>query len=245
MIGLLIVFFLGLFILLGAWIAHQAEHTHAVEQMSIAIAFGTMTTLAVMELIPEAMEHLEGSSSLVLPVCILAGIVSLKLLDLFIPEHDHEHGFEHDCTKENVMHIGIISTIAVILHNTIEGMAVYSLTGESIHMGLMMALGVGLHNIPMGMVIYSTLQQEPKKKKMIFLSLASLSTFFGGIMMILLWNVISDYMIGILIALTLGMLIYIVAFELIPHLMHAKNRVLSLVGTGIGIAVILVSVQLG
>lgn len=97
---------------------------------------------------------------------------------------------------------------------------------------------MGLHNIPMGMVIYSTLKKEKFKIKAALLAAVSLSTLLGGIIMSLLWSAINDFVIGILIGLTLGMIIYIILFELTPHIMHSKNRKLSVVGILIGVAVI-------
>lgn len=239
--ALSITFLLGIFIIAGAAIARSTKDSELIEQLSISIAFGTMSALAVLELLPESMEHLESGNIVILVVCVLAGIALLKLLDHFIPDHDNAHGFDHECTTENVIHIGIMSSVAIILHNIIEGMAVFSMAEKSVSVGMLIALGVGLHNIPMGMVIYSTLSREKRSRKLAFLMAAALSTFAGGIIMKLLWFMIDDFVIGILIALTLGMIIYIVVFELLVHLMHAKHKLLSLAGAAAGVAIILIS----
>lgn len=239
--GLAVTFFLGTFIIIGAVIARSTRDSELIENLSISIAFGSMFTLALWELLPEALENLGGGRWSTVFLCVAVGILLLKVLDHFIPEHDGAPGFEHDCTPENVIHIGIMSSIAVIAHNIIEGMAVYSISEESVRMGMLVALGVGLHNIPMGMFLYSTLQKENRGRKVVLLAGASLSTFLGGIMMKLLWFMISDFVVGILISLTLGMIVYIVAFELLPHLMHLKRRGASVVGVIIGVAVIVVS----
>lgn len=239
--ALSITFLLGIFIIAGAAIARSTKDSELIEQLSISIAFGTMSALAVLELLPESMEHLESGNIVILAVCVLAGIALLKLLDHFIPDHDNAHGFDHECTTENVIHIGIMSSVAIILHNIIEGMAVFSMAEKSVSVGLLIALGVGLHNIPMGMVIYSTLSREKRSRKLAFLMAAALSTFAGGVIMKLLWFMIDDFVIGILIALTLGMIIYIVVFELLVHLMHSKHKLLSLAGAAAGVAIILIS----
>ena len=139
------------------------------------------------------------------------------------------------------MHIGIMSSIAVLLHNMIEGMAVYSLTIESVRVGLLVALGVGLHNIPMGMIIAATLEHEPKKVRWSILSVAVVSTFIGGLLMFALSSLMTDFVIGLLISLTLGMLLYIIVFELIPHLLHGQNKVRSLLFALAGVCLILIS----
>lgn len=249
--GLLITFILGIFILIGALVIKLSKNKKVVEQLSISIALGTMTSLVCTELIPEVFETFKSDNfiktMLIILLLVLTGIVILKILDKFIPDHDSAHGLEHNCSDENLVHIGVVSSAAIILHNIIEGMAVYSITSESLKLGLLVALGVGLHNIPMGMVISSTLNSSKKnnKKNIIILLLVSLSTFLGGILMMLISSILNDFIMGILICITLGMLIYIIIFELIPHLIHSKNKFLSIFGIIIGILVIMISRMLG
>lgn len=243
--GLFITFILGVFLLAGAVIARSVKDTKLIEQLSISVGFGSMLALGIMEILPEALENLEGGSIYVLPVCLIVGIAVLKILDHFIPEHDHAHGLDHDCSEENVVHIGVVSSVAVILHNIIEGMAVYSMARDSVRVGLLMALGVGLHNIPMGMVIYTTLQKEKRTPKLILLGLTTLSTFLGGLLMKFFWGNVSDYAIGVLMSLALGMLIYIVFLELLPHILHGKKKKLSAMGAVVGVGIICISLIFG
>ncbi len=93
----------------------------------------------------------------------------------------------------------------------------------------------------MGMVIYSTLSREKRGRKIALLLAAALSTFVGGLLMKMMWSMIDDFITGILISLTMGMIVYIVLFELLVHLMHTKNKLLSAAGVAIGVAIILVS----
>lgn len=233
--GLLITFLLGLFIVAGAVAAQHAKDHETIEHVSVAIAAGAMAALIALDLVPEAVEELPDGKWYLLPIFLVVGVGLLKLLDLFVPEHEG-HG---------AAHIGIVSTIAIVLHNIIEGMAVYSMTGESVRIGAMMALGVGLHNIPMGMMIGSTLQEDKRNRMVTLLTLASISTFLGGILMHFLWASISGMLIGILISLTLGMILYIECFELLPHLWRATNRKRSLIGALAGIVIVTVSSFLG
>ncbi len=262
--GIVITFALGVFLLLGAAVVILAKHKKRIEQLSIAIAFGTMVMLAAIELIPEIFETFHGSGLILAAAFVLAGVVVLKLLDHFIPDHEHVHGHVHghghghshehahdqiqvtehteeEPTEGNVIHIGIISAVAIILHNIVEGMAVYSIASESVKIGILVGLGVGLHNIPMGMLVYSTLKEEARGKRFLIMGMAAVSTLFGGILMALISPVLSETVIGCLICLALGMLIYIIFFELLPHLFHCRNRWLSVAGTLLGILIILIS----
>ena len=239
--SLLITFMLGLFFIVGWIVVKVGKNTKTIENMSVSIALGTMFALVFLDLFPEMLEHMEDVSSIWMVILIILGVGILKVLDIFIPEHDHEHSLHHDCSEENLVHIGIISLVAIVLHNIIEGMAVYSLASESIRTGMLIALGVGLHNIPMGMILSSTLEHEKKSQKIIAFSLAVLSTFMGGFIMFLLSNYITDTIIGMLISITLGMILYIILFELIPHVLHGEHKKRSLIGFFIVIFLIIIS----
>jgi ZIP family zinc transporter len=244
--GILITFILGIFLLAGVVVVKLEKNGEKIEQLSIAIALGTMASLVILELIPEVLETFHGMQLIYAGIAIVLGIVVLKVLDAFIPDHEEHHGGEadHENKAENMIHIGIISAVAIILHNIVEGMAVYSITTESLKVGLLVALGVGLHNIPMGMLMYSTLEKDTRSKRILILALAAVSTFAGGVLMALISPVLNDFVIGILICLALGMLLYIILFELIPHLVHTKNKALSVIGILAGILVILISTML-
>ncbi len=239
--NLLITLLLGAFIILGALAVHLFKRHEIIEQVSIAFACGTMVMLVILDLLPEAFEAVGGGRWYLILLFTLLGLLLLKLLDHWVPDHDDAHGTHHDCTEENVMHIGIMSSVAVLLHNMIEGMAVYSLAMESTRMGLLVALGVGLHNIPMGMIITATLEHEPRRFRWTVLAVAAVSTFLGGLVMHLLSFAVSPFLLGVLIALTLGMLLYIIIFELVPHLLHSPNKKLSIICALAGMALILVS----
>ena len=238
--GLFITFLLGLFFLLGVLFVHFQKNTKLVELLSISIALGTMSSLVIFDLIPEMLEHMEGVSFIWIMLLVLLGIAILKGLDFFVPDHD-DHDAPHKCSEENLVHIGVVSLIAIVLHNIIEGMAVYSLSVESLKTGALIALGVGLHNIPMGMVIASTMEHEGKNMKVLSYSLAILSTFVGGLFMHFIHMYISDFVIGVLICITLGMILYIILFELIPHILHSKNKKVSIFGIVIGVIILLIS----
>ena len=166
----------------------------------------------------------------------------LKILDKFIPDHDIEEENEKEI-NENFLHIGIVSSIALVLHNLIEGMAIYSTMKTSFDMGILVTIGVGLHNIPMGMIVSSTFYKANKnlKKTVLFTSLIALSTFLGGLIMFALSNYITNLLLGILLCITLGMIIYIVVFELLSEILHNKNKKESFIGIAFGILIFILS----
>ena len=146
--------------------------------------------------------------------------------------------------KDNLIHIGVITSLALVLHNVIEGMAVYSTFLTETNIGLALTLGIGFHNIPLGMVIAATFYQSNDNiwKTLSIIGLVSLSTFLGGLIMFFLnLTTISPLVLGILLSITLGMLLFIVLGELIPRLKEATDKKTSYVGLSIGVIILLLS----
>lgn len=200
-------------------------------ELSISISFSVLLLLIFLELVPEALEHLKYLEVI---LYALIGMIVLKLLDFFIPEHNHSDSSNH------ISHIGLMTTIALVLHNIIEGMALYSTLENDLKMGMLLGLGVGLHNIPMGMVVGTTLKDNYSKFKIFIIGLlVSLSTFLGGVLIYLIGNV-TFYALGVMTSLTLGMIIYITFFELLEHLSH-QNKKNNIFGFIIGFIIFSVS----
>ena len=241
--GLLITLVLGLFIIIGAIITFASKNNNKFVTFSISLAFSVMIMLMFADLIPEIKEIFVSEFGFVLGIFIsllgiLFGIVILKILDIFIPDHDgHE--------KKELKHIGLISSIALVLHNIIEGMAVYTSVNNSLESGILLSIGTGLHNIPLGMVITSTFYKSNNsiKKTLSIIILVSLSTFLGGVIMMLLSGVlVNEVILGVLLSITLGMLIYISIFELLPKMLETKNK--KIVVSGILIGIILIAITM-
>ena len=54
----------------------------------------------------------------------------------------------------------------MIIHNIIEGMAIYFVTLTDISVGIMMSVGVGIHNLPLGVMIGSVYSESSNKKSL-------------------------------------------------------------------------------
>lgn len=255
-VALLLTFLVGLFILLGSYIGLNYKDNKKFTDFSISIAFGVIISLILLEILPETFEILNSEigitrTIIVIIILSLIGITLLKLLDLFVPHHEHEahHTHKHlsdKCHNEHLYHIGIMSSIGVIFHNVIEGMSLYLISSTSLISGILLCIGIGLHNIPMGLVISSTLTSSNyNKNKVLKISLiVSLATFLGGLLMFMIGGV-SEFIEGILLGLTLGMLIYISIFELFHQIYHMKNKKISITGILLGIILFVISLLLG
>lgn len=244
-IGLVLTLVLGFFIIIGAFLMHIFENKEKFLVISLSMAFGVMVSLIFLELLPESFEIFnEKYSSIISIVMILIfsiiGFLILKILDKFIPDHE-------DDDEANLIHVGIVSSIAIILHNIIEGMAIYNTFNTSINLGILLSIGVGLHNIPLGMVLSSTFYKSlsNKKKSNVIIFLISTSTFVGGLIMCIFNNVFkNEFIIGLLLSITVGMLVYINIIEILPKLIKSKDKKMIITSIIVGILILFVSVFL-
>lgn len=249
---LLLTLIVGLFILGGTLLGFYSKDNKKIINLSIGVAFGVIGALLCMELIPEAYEHLHVSESwraiVIMITTALIGILIMNILDNFVPHHEHESHHEHKhkddtCHQEHLIHIGILATIALVIHNIIEGMTLYATAMETMSAGYLLCVGIGLHNIPLGILIAGTLRT--KKQTIITSLFLSLSTFVGGLILYFISSMITDFIVGLFIALTIGMLIYIALIELLGQMIHAENKKVTILGVIIGIGLFIISFLLG
>ena len=242
-IGLLTTLLLGIFILVGALLAFLVKKRQKVVDFSLGLAFGVIMMLLITDLLPEIIEHLGLRYIYIFIIGALVGFLVLKLLDRKIPDHEQEEK-NAKANKENLIHIGIITSLALMLHNMIEGMAVYSTILSNTTLGVAVMIGIGFHNIPLGMVIASTFHQSNQNiwKTLLIVLIVSISTFVGGLIMFFLnLTEISPVLLGTLLSLTLGMLIFISFDELLPRIRKTKEKKITYIGMVFGVVLLLVA----
>ena len=175
------------------------------------------------------------------------GFLLLFGLDQWIPDHEDDLSTHQDDAK-NLRHIGVISAIALILHNMIEGAAIYLLARENMQLGWIATLGVGLHNLPLGMVLASMFYQANlnKGKTLFLIFLISLSTFVGGLGLSLLQlESIPVVFEAITLSITIGMLLFIILVELLPKIVHTEHKSITVSGLVCGVIIMLLASLIG
>jgi ZIP family zinc transporter len=122
--------------------------------LSLGFSAGVMVTVSFAELLPEAQENLcaaYGARGAVLALLSLtAGIAAAAIIDLAIPEHGAGHGVERkvkvnaqgnqSSASAAMMHMGIVTAVAITVHNFPEGIATFMAGYADIRIGLPVAL---------------------------------------------------------------------------------------------------------
>ena len=229
--ALLLTFLSGLFYLVGIIIYKFVKHKNELTVAAIACAAVVIIGLIVFDLAPELIEQ----DNAWLFVFVILGFVLLFLIDKLIPHHHHKHHAHDEATKEHkdrLEHVSTITILALSMHNLIEGMALYSISLESIRSGTLMLIGVGLHNLPFGFQIAGT-----KNKLLVFLLV--ISAFLGGLVVFFFGN-IDEFLQGVVLAISMGMLLHILLFELFKEIRENIRQKATIYGIIIGVILLII-----
>ena len=229
--ALLLTFLSGLFYLVGIIIYKFVKHKNELTVAAISCAAVVIIGLIVFDLAPELIEQ----DNAWLFVFVILGFVLLFLIDKLIPHHHHKHHDHDEATKEHkdrLEHVSTITILALSMHNLIEGMALYSISLESIRSGTLMLIGIGLHNLPFGFQIAGT-----KNKLLVFLLV--ISAFLGGLVVFFFGN-IDEFLQGVVMALSMGMLLHILLFELFKEIRENIRQKATIYGIIIGVILLII-----
>ena len=229
--ALLLTFLSGLFYLVGIIIYKFVKHKNELTVAAIACAAVVIIGLIVFDLAPELIEQ----DNAWLFVFVILGFDLLYLIDKLKPHHHHRHHAHDEATKEHkdrLEHVSTITILALSMHNLIEGMALYSVSLESIRSGILMLIGVGLHNLPFGFQIAGT-----KNKLLVFLLV--ISAFLGGLVVFFFGNV-DEFLQGVVMALSMGMLLHILLFELFKEIRENIRQKMAIYGIIIGVILLII-----
>ena len=111
------------------------------------------------------------------------------------------------------------------------------MANNSLKIGLLTSISVALHNIPLGTHIFSSL--DIKNNKLLILSL-TLSSLFGGLIFLIIGE-ISNLILAIITSITLGMILYISIWELLPELLVNRKKAETIIGMLIGLMLLVIS----
>ena len=204
---------------------------------ALSFAAGVMLTVSIFDLIPESIKLFKPSfiSIIFLLISINIGIIISMLIDKFIPNND------------NLYRVGVISMIAIIMHNIPEGIATYMATTHNLKLGITLSIAIALHNIPEGISIslpiyYST---RNKFKTIFYTFISGISEIFGAILAAILFkNIITDTFMAIILGIITGIMTYISTYELLPEAIKYRDLKRTLLASGVGSIVMLLSIIL-
>lgn len=175
---------------------------------TLNIAFSAMLSISILDLIPEGYNYINNIYLSILYIII--GFVLALFIDSIIKNN----------YSNNLYRVGVVSLISLILHNIPEGIITYLASSHNIKLGITLSMAIALHNIPEGISIAVPIYYGTKSRKKAFsytLVSALSEPLAAFITYLFLENYINNSILGILLLLTAGIMIYIAIFELIKE----------------------------
>ena len=220
----------GLSTLLGYFFIYIKKDKNKIIKYSLALSAGVMLSVSIIELIPEGIK-LTNKSNIVGIISIITGITLPVITNKIVKE-------------EGLYKLGILSSIAIIMHNIPEGIITYITSVKNIKLGINIALAIAMHNIPEGITIavpiYFGTKNKAKTLKIILIS--ALSEPVGAILAhILIKIIITDKVIGIMLLITAGIMTNISIIELLPKSLKYKEKKKTIAFFIIGIIIMYLS----
>ncbi|MBR5274990.1 MAG: ZIP family metal transporter, partial [Bacteroidales bacterium] len=170
---------------------------------ALGVSAGVMIFISMAEMFPESQEMIAGTGlthgeAFVL-VAFFVGMGLITLIDFAIPEYENPHeatglsldsktpavGVLEQTGNEKALHrLGLLSALAIAVHNFPEGIATFIGALNDPEMGAGITFAIAIHNIPEGIAVaipiyYAT---KSKGKALLYATLSGMSEVIGALL---------------------------------------------------------------
>lgn len=214
----------GLSTLLGSiFIFFPIKNQNLFIARSLGFASGVMIFVSFFDLLPESYHSIHQTFTTI-PTVLISSIffilgILISFFLSFLTKKKEEKG-------SSLYQVGILSTLAIILHNIPEGIATFLTTNYNKTLGITLSIAIALHNIPEGISISVPIYFASKSRlKAIFYTfLSGMSELFGSFFAYFFFrDYLSDHIMGMLYSIIAGIMISISVDELIPTSLRYSN----------------------
>lgn len=243
-IALLISTFAGLSTLIGGLIVFaKFKDREGFISFALSFSLSVMISISVFDLIPESVKTLVSIYGV--PWTIILGVsifICGKLLVNVINTKVEKYK-----KSNNLYRVGILSMIALMVHNFPEGIATFMTAYNDVSMGISLGIAIMLHNIPEGISIsvpiyYST---GSKGRGLLYSFLSGLAEPLGALLaFIILKRFISSVTISMVLILVAGIMITLAIEEMLPEANKYQKHKQNIFGLVLGLILVLINVLL-
>ncbi|MBS3123731.1 ZIP family metal transporter [Candidatus Woesearchaeota archaeon] len=212
----------------------------------VSLSAGSLFGGAFLHLLPEIVE--KKGFTIAVSLQVLFGLVLFFILEKIIHWHRCHQTHLHEGHKNE--HIGLLNLVGDGMHNFLDGLIISGSYLLDIHLGLVTTIAVVLHEIPQeiadfGVLIYSGYS----KAKALFFNFASAAIAILGAIVGLALGAKSEIYVDMIIPIAVGGFIYIAGSNLVPELHKEcqlfKESVWHLLGFLLGIVLMLILSLIG
>ena len=235
---------------------------------ALGVSAGVMIFISLAELFPEAQNMILGTGmshgkAMVL-VAFFVGMGIITLIDFAVPEYENPHEasglsldaktpavgmLEHTGNAAALKRLGLMSALAIAVHNFPEGIATFIGALNDPEMGAGITFAIAIHNIPEGIsvaipIYYAT---RSKGKALLYATLSGLSEPAGAAICYGITEIFGVELTGgsmvfpLVLAAVAGIMIYISLDELLPTAEKYGKHHVAIAGVVGGMAIMGIS----
>ena len=235
---------------------------------ALGLSAGVMIFISLAELFPEAQTMIECTGlphgkAFVL-VAFFVGMGIITLIDFTIPEYENPHeasglslndktaavGVLEQTGNEKALHrLGLLSALAIAVHNFPEGIATFIGALNDPEMGAGITFAIAIHNIPEGIAVaipiyYAT---KSKGKALLYATLSGMSEVIGAALCLAVTAIFGIELTGnspafpLVLSAVAGIMIYISLDELLPTAEKYGKHHIAIAGVVGGMALMGIS----
>lgn len=243
LLPLLISTIAGLSTVLGSLVIFlkiKQENINKFISFCLAFSLSVMITICIIDLIPTSCTtiflKLKYFKGMLYILCFFfSGVLSINIINKMIG---------HQKSQNNLYRVGVLSMLALALHNLPEGIATFMSSYHDLNMGLKLSIAIICHNIPEGIAIavpiyYATGSKWQAIKKTI---ISGLSEPLGAILaFIFLSKYITDTFISAILIVVAGIMITLSINDLLPEALRYKKKLYITLGFISGVVIMLIN----
>lgn len=235
---------------------------------ALGLSAGVMIFISLAELFPEAQAmisdiDLPHGETFVL-IAFFVGMGIITLIDFTIPEYENPHEasglslsdrtaavgvLEHTGNEKALHRLGLLSALAIAVHNFPEGIATFIGAINDPEMGAGITFAIAIHNIPEGIAVaipiyYAT---KSKGKALLYATLSGLSEVVGAALCLAITAIFGIELTGgspafpLVLSAVAGIMIYISLDELLPTAEKYGKHHIAIAGVVGGMALMGIS----
>ena len=253
----------------GALVLFKKKLSSNVLAGALGLSAGVMIFISLAELFPESQAEIASIGSLkhgeaLVLLAFFAGMGIITLIDFLIPEYENPHeasglsldaktaavGVLEQTGNEKALHrLGLMSALAIAIHNFPEGIATFIGALNDPQMGAGITFAIAIHNIPEGIAVaipiyYAT---KSKGKALLYATLSGFSEIIGALLCLGVTAVFGVKLTGggpvfpLILAAVAGIMIYISLDELLPTAEKYGKHHIAIAGVVAGMAIMGIS----
>ena len=253
----------------GALVLFMKKLSSNVLAGALGLSAGVMIFISLAELFPESQAEIASIGSLkhgeaLVLLAFFAGMGIITLIDFLIPEYENPHeasglsldaktaavGVLEQTGNEKALHrLGLMSALAIAIHNFPEGIATFIGALNDPQMGAGITFAIAIHNIPEGIAVaipiyYAT---KSKGKALLYATLSGFSEIIGALLCLGVTAVFGVKLTGggpvfpLILAAVAGIMIYISLDELLPTAEKYGKHHIAIAGVVAGMAIMGIS----